>query len=136
MKSRRHALSLCLDAVAVVQIVQQFPLEVLHRFKFLQIQQFAFEQAKEIFHDSIIQAVALIVPKSVAANRHSMCAKPIHDFAHGRARNPVDVLQLAAGYRICLAGVVFLKELFNHVIHGHNRRTAAAGGRLGRAWKS
>ena len=60
MDRRRQALQLCLDAavVVVVQIVQQFPLEVLHRSKFLQIQQFAFEQAKEIFHDSIIQTVA------------------------------------------------------------------------------
>ena len=61
MDRRRQALQLCLDAavVVVVQIVQQFPLEVLHRSKFLQIQQFAFEQAKKILHHGIVQAVAL-----------------------------------------------------------------------------
>ena len=56
---RRQALKLCLDTavVVVVQIIQQFQLEVFHRFKFLEIQQFALKQTKEIFHHSIIQTI-------------------------------------------------------------------------------
>ena len=58
---RRQALKLCLDTavVVVVQIIQQFQLEVFHRFKFLEIQQFALKQTEEILHDGIVQTVAL-----------------------------------------------------------------------------
>ena len=61
VKSRRHALKLCLDAAAVVvvKIVDKFTLKVVHRLKFLQIKEFAFEQAKEILYHSIVQTVTL-----------------------------------------------------------------------------
>ena len=61
MNCRRQALQLCLDSavIVVVQIVDQFLFEMLHRLKILQIQQFAFEQSKEILDHSVIQAVAL-----------------------------------------------------------------------------
>lgn len=60
MDCRRQALQLCLDAavVVVVKIIKEFPLEVLHRLKFLQVKELTFEQAKEIFNDSVIQTVA------------------------------------------------------------------------------
>ena len=58
---RRQALQLCFDAavVIVVEIVQQFPLEVFYGLKFLQIQHLTFKQAKEVFYNSIVKAVAL-----------------------------------------------------------------------------
>ena len=59
MKSRRQALQLCLDAavVVVIQIFNELPFEVLHGFKLLQIKEFTLEQAKKVFHDSIVQTV-------------------------------------------------------------------------------
>ena len=60
MKSRRQALSLCLDTIVVVivEIFDEFVLEVLHGFKLLQIKEFALEQAEEVLHNSIVQAAA------------------------------------------------------------------------------
>ena len=62
MKSRRQALSLCLDSavIVVIEIVHQFLLEVIQRSEFLQIKQFALEQTEEILHDGIVQTVALV----------------------------------------------------------------------------
>ena len=61
MNCRRQALQFCLDpaVVVVIQICNEFLFEVLHGLKFLQIQQFALEQSKEIFYHSIVQAVPL-----------------------------------------------------------------------------
>ena len=61
MKSRRQALQLCLDTavVIVVQVIDQFLLEVLHGLEFLQIEQLTFEQAEEIFCYRIVQTVSL-----------------------------------------------------------------------------
>ena len=60
MNSRQQALSLSLNAlvIVVVQIVDNLLFEVLHRMEFLQVEQLAFEQVKEIFCYSIIQAIA------------------------------------------------------------------------------
>ena len=59
MKSRRQALQFYLNAVViiVVQIMDQFLLEVLHRLECLQIEQFTFQQAKEIFHHGIVETI-------------------------------------------------------------------------------
>ena len=56
---RRQALQFCLDpaVVAVIQICNEFQLEVFHGLKFLQVQQFALEQPKEIFYHRIVQTV-------------------------------------------------------------------------------
>ena len=56
---RRQALQFCLDpaVVVVIQICNEFLFEVLHGLKFLQIQQFALEQSKEIFYHSIVQTI-------------------------------------------------------------------------------
>ena len=61
MNCRRQALQFCLDpaVVAVIQICNEFLLEVFHGLKFLQVQQFALEQPKEIFYHSIIQTISL-----------------------------------------------------------------------------
>ena len=61
MNRRRQALQFCLDpaVVAVIQICNEFLLEVFHGLKFLQVQQFALEQPKEIFYHSIIQTISL-----------------------------------------------------------------------------
>ena len=61
MKSRRQALQLCLDTavVVVVQVIDQFLLEVLHGLEFLQIEQLTFEQTEEILHHGIVQTVTL-----------------------------------------------------------------------------
>ena len=60
MNRRRQALQLCLDpAVVVIQIFNEFLLEVLHGLKFLQIQQFTLEQAEKVFNYSIVQTVSL-----------------------------------------------------------------------------
>lgn len=50
---------ICLDAVVVVivQIFHKSPLEVFHGLELLQIEQLTFEQAKEVFYDSIVQTV-------------------------------------------------------------------------------
>ena len=59
MKRRRQALKLCLNTavVVVIQVSNQFNFEVFQRIEFLQIQQLTLQQAKEVFHDSIIQTV-------------------------------------------------------------------------------
>ena len=59
MKSRRQALKLCLDTavVVIVKIFDELLFEVFHRIKFLQIEQFAFEQTKEVFYHSIVQTI-------------------------------------------------------------------------------
>ena len=59
MKSRRQALKLCLDTavVIIVKIFDELLFEVFHRIKFLQIEQFAFEQTKEVFYHSIVQTI-------------------------------------------------------------------------------
>lgn len=61
MNRRWQALEFRLDAmvVVVIQIGYQFLLEVLHRLKFLKIEQFTLEQAEEVFNHGIIQTVAL-----------------------------------------------------------------------------
>ena len=60
MNRRRQALQLCLDpaVVVVVQIVDQFLLEMLHGLKLLQIKQLVLEQSKEIFNHGVVQAVS------------------------------------------------------------------------------
>ena len=59
MNRRRQALQFCLDpaVVAVIQICNEFQLEVFHGLKFLQVQQFALEQPKEILYHRIVQTV-------------------------------------------------------------------------------
>ena len=59
MKSRRQALKLCLDTavVVIVKIFDELLFEVFHRIKFLQIEQFTFEQTKEVFYHSIVQTI-------------------------------------------------------------------------------
>ena len=61
MNCRRQALQFCLDpaVVVVIQIFDQFLLEVLHGLELLQIQQLTFEQPEEIFYHSIVQTVSL-----------------------------------------------------------------------------
>ena len=58
MNCRRQALSLCLDpaVVVVIQIFDQFLLEVLHGLELLQIQQLTFEQSEEIFYHGVVPA--------------------------------------------------------------------------------
>ena len=58
---RRQALQFCLDpaVVVVIQICNEFLFEVFHGLKFLQVQQFALEQPKEVFYHSIIQRISL-----------------------------------------------------------------------------
>ena len=58
MHCRRQALQLCLDpaVVVVIQIFDQFLLEVLHGLELLQIQQLTFEQPKEIFYHGVVPA--------------------------------------------------------------------------------
>ena len=60
VNGRRQALSFCLDAavVVVIQMFNKFLLEVLHRLKLLSVQQFTFEQAKEILYHGIVQTVS------------------------------------------------------------------------------
>ena len=45
--------------VVVIQICNEFQLEVFHGAELLQIQQFIFEQPEEIFYHSIVQTVPL-----------------------------------------------------------------------------
>ena len=58
MNCRRQALQFCLDpaVVVVIQIFDQFLLEVLHGLELLQIQQLTFEQPKEIFYHGVVPA--------------------------------------------------------------------------------
>ena len=60
MNCRRQALQFCLDpaVVLVIQICNEFLLEVLHGTEFLQIQQFTFEQPEEVFYHRIVQTVS------------------------------------------------------------------------------
>ena len=81
MKSRRQALKLCLDTavVVIVKIFDELLFEVFHRIKFLQIEQFTFEQTKEVFYHSIVQTItfpahALPYGLSVLAS-HGMTAR-------------------------------------------------------------
>ena len=80
---RRQALSLCLDSavVVVIQIFDQFLLEVLHGLKLLQIQQLTFEQSEEIFYHGVVQTVSLAahaLPDTLLAEHplilHRCCA--------------------------------------------------------------
>ena len=59
MYCRRQALQFRLYSViiVVIQICNEFQLEVFHGLKFLQVQQFALEQPKEIFYHRIVQTV-------------------------------------------------------------------------------
>ncbi len=59
MKSRWQALQSCLDTavIVVVKVFNKFFFEMLHRLKFLQIKQLGFEQAKEIFNNSVVQTI-------------------------------------------------------------------------------
>ena len=63
MKSRRQALSLCLDSavIVVIKIFNEFPLKVFYGFKVLQIKQFTFERSKEAFYHSVVQTVPLLL---------------------------------------------------------------------------
>ena len=69
VNSRWQALKLCLDApvVVVIQVGDEFLLEVFHRDEGLKIEQFALEQSEEIFNHSIIQAVAFSAHAHVCA---------------------------------------------------------------------
>ena len=60
VNSRRQALKLCLDAmvVVVIQVGDEFFLEVFYGVECLEIEQFALEQSEEIFHHGIIQTIA------------------------------------------------------------------------------
>ena len=60
MNCRRQALQFCLDpaVVVVIQIYNELLFEVFHGLKFLQVQQFALEQPKEILYHSVVQTVA------------------------------------------------------------------------------
>ena len=44
-------------SLVIVQIVNQISFKVFHRIKFMQIEQFAFEQTKEVFYYGIVQTV-------------------------------------------------------------------------------
>ena len=58
MNCMRQAIQFRLYSVIIVVILfNEFLLEVLHGLKFLQIQQFALEQSKEIFYHSIVQTI-------------------------------------------------------------------------------
>ena len=61
MHCRRQALSHCLDpaVVVVIQIFDQFLLEVLYGLELLQIQQLTFEHSEEILYHGIVQTVSL-----------------------------------------------------------------------------
>ena len=61
VQSRRQALKFCLNSavVVVIEIGDEFSLEVANRFKILKIEQFTLEMAKEILHDCVIQTVGL-----------------------------------------------------------------------------
>ena len=60
VESRRQALQLCFAAavVVVIKIFNKLGLEMLKRIKSLQVEKLAFEQAEEILHHGIVQAVA------------------------------------------------------------------------------
>ena len=60
MNCRRQALYLCLDAavVVVIQICNEFLLEVFHGAELLQIQQLTFEQSEEILYHGVVQTVS------------------------------------------------------------------------------
>ena len=62
--NRQQALWLCLDTavVVIVQIINQFPLKAVHRIKFLQTEQLAFEQAKEVFYAYIFAPLRMGFP--------------------------------------------------------------------------
>ena len=59
MNCRRQALSLFLNAlvIVVIQIGNEFLFEALHGLELLQIKQFTFQQAEEVFRHRIVQAV-------------------------------------------------------------------------------
>ncbi len=61
MKCRRQALRFCLDpaVVVVIQIFNEFQFEVFLGTELLQIQQFTFEQPKEIFYHCVVQTAPL-----------------------------------------------------------------------------
>ena len=61
MNCRRQALQFCLDpaVVVVIQIFNEFQFEVFHGTELLQIQQFTFEQPKEIFYHCVVQTISL-----------------------------------------------------------------------------
>ena len=61
VNSRRQALKFCFDTmvVVVIQVGDEFLLEVFHRAEVLKIEQFTLQQSEEIFYHSIIQTVAL-----------------------------------------------------------------------------
>ena len=76
MNCRRQVLQFCLDpaVVVVIQICNEFLLEVFHGLKFLQIQQLAFENSKEVFNYSIIQTVSLSGSCSAGCLSPEACA--------------------------------------------------------------
>ena len=61
VNSRRQALKFCLNAtiVVVIQVGDEFLLEMFHRVEVVKIEQFTLQQSEEIFYHSIIQTVAL-----------------------------------------------------------------------------
>ena len=61
VNSRRQALELCLDAavIIVIQIGDEFLLEVFHGIEVLKIEQFTLQKSEEIFYHSIIQTIPL-----------------------------------------------------------------------------
>ena len=60
MNCRRQALQFCLDpaVVVVIQICNEFLLEVFHGAELLQIQQLTFEQSEEILYHGVVQTVS------------------------------------------------------------------------------
>ena len=58
MNCRRQALQVCLDpaVVVVIQICNEFQLEVFHGTELLQIQQLIFEQPEEILYHGVVPA--------------------------------------------------------------------------------
>ena len=99
MKSRRHALPFSLDAavVAGIQRCDQFRFEVVHGIKFLQTEQFTFEQTKEIFRHGIIQTVALSTHRDPAIPiSASVLMKDVRDLFF----DPAVLVRLLAAFRI------------------------------------
>ena len=80
MNCRRQALQFCLDpaVVVVIQICNEFLLEVFHGVELLQIQQLTFEQPEEIFY--LLQMIVILIITKVCSigrrrNRGNICSR-------------------------------------------------------------
>ena len=114
MNSRWQALKLSLYAavIVIIEILDQFRLEVLHRLKRLQIQQLTFEQAEEVFNHGIVQTVAL--------SAHALVNAP--DFEHVLVLLVLVLPALVGVQDEARFGWELFKSLVQHVCHHGQHR--------------